>query len=80
MNKNEFWMTIKELFKEADRNELGIAFSFFGYKQNEEIIEIDYDSMGLTFETLISLLEELNKDGLVELIDTNNMGYLIYKS
>ena len=27
----------------------------------------------------IVVLEELDKDGYIELVDTNNMGYLIYK-
>lgn len=42
-------------------------------------VEIDYTKWGFDFDGLVSVLEELDKDGYIELVDTNNMGYLIYK-
>lgn len=81
MNKNELWKVIEPLLNKANEDEIGIAFSTFGYidKNTQEMIEIDYSQWGLDFKALVSLFEELDKDGLIDFVDTNNMGYLIYK-
>lgn len=79
MNKNEFWKVIEPLFDKAE--DVGIIGTVFGYvdKTKYEVIEIDYSQWGLDFKALVSLFEELDKDGLIDFVDTNNMGYLIYK-
>ena len=81
MNKKEFWNIIKELFDKADNGELGTVGDGFGYvdKENYEGKDIDYTKFGLDFDTLIALLKELEKDGLIDFVDTNNMCYLVYK-
>ena len=82
MNKNEFWDTIKDLFDKADNGELGTVGDGFGYvdKETYNSIEIDYTKFGLDFNALIALLEELDKDGFIEFVNTNNMCYLVYKN
>ena len=81
MNKNEFWKVIEPLFDKAEDEEIGITGTSFGYvdKTKYEGIEIDQSQWGLDFKALVSLFEELDKDDFIDFIDTNNMGYLIYK-
>lgn len=81
MNKKEFWNAIKDLFNKADNGELGTTGTGFGYvdKETYKGIDIDYTKYGLDFNGLITLLEQLDKDGLIEFVDTNNMCYLVYK-
>lgn len=81
MNKKDFWNYLEPYFDESE--ELGIAFEALCYRKKGgsdiDIVELDYKQFGLDFQGLISILEELEKDGLIKLEDTNNMGYLIYK-
>ena len=77
MNKNEFWQMIKDSIEQADEKQLGLSCAFLGYKKNEDIVEIDYQSQNMTLEDLLASLKGLEADGLIELVDTNNMGYLI---
>lgn len=81
MNKKDFWNYIEPYFDKAE--ELGIAFKSLCYRKKGgsdiDIVELDYRQFGLDFQGLISILEELEKDGLIKLEDTDNMGYFIYK-
>lgn len=81
MSKKEFWDIIKDLFDKADNGELGTTGIGFGYidKKTYEGVDVDYAKYELDFNELIKLLEELDKEGAIELVDTNNMCYLVYK-
>ena len=80
MNKNSFWNKISKYFELAKDNELATLGTWLGYlDKNENTIEIDYKSMGINYQNLISLFEELQNDNLIEIIDSNNMGYYIIK-
>lgn len=81
MNKTEFWNYIKPYFDKAENAELVVMGSAFGYidKKTYEGIEINYTGFNLDFFGLVSLLKELDADGLVEFIDPNNMQYIIHK-
>ena len=81
MNKNEFWDYIEPYFDKSENEEIATVGSAFGYidKETHEGVEIDYKALGLDFDGLVSLLIELDADGLVEFINTNNMVYIIHK-
>ena len=81
MNKNIFWDKLNGLFKMSSSGELGIIGSSLAYlDENEEPIEVNYKEWGVKdFKELLSLLESLSRDNLINLIDTNNMGYFIEK-
>lgn len=79
MNKKELWNWIKDLFDKADEQELGTSWSWFGFKKNDELVELNYKEKGLTFDNLLLLLQELSNDGLLQLINTHNMGFIIVK-
>ncbi len=81
MNKTEFWNYIQPFFDKAEKEEIGTIGSAFFYidKETHEGVEIDYKALGLDFDGLVSLFIELDADGLVEFINTNNMVYIIHK-
>lgn len=81
MNKTEFWNYIQPYFDKAEDEELATVGCAFGYndKETHEGVEIDYKALGLDFDGLVSLFIELDADGLVEFINTNNMVYIIHK-
>ena len=81
MNKNCFWNLIDNALKNAENGELSISFSYFGYvnKETQDTVEIDYTSLGISFEHLILLLETFASEDKIELVNTENMGYFIYR-
>ena len=82
MNKKDFWNYLEPFFNKAE--EVGVAFTSLCYRKkggsDVDIVELDYKQFGLDFNGLIAVLEELEKDGLIGLEDTENMGYLIHKN
>ena len=77
MDKKELWDWIKPYFNDADDKTWGIAWQSFGYEANGDFIELDYIKKGITFKLLIEMLEDLDKEGVIKLVDTKNMGFEI---
>ena len=78
MNKNIFWNKLKDIFNIAENREIGIIGTALGYIDKDgNGVEVDYHDFGLDFGNMLDLLKELEKDNLIELIDTKNMGYFI---
>ena len=81
MNKKDFWNYLESVFNKSE--EMGISFTSLCYRKNGgsdiDIVEIDYKQFGLDFQGLLTVLEEFEKEGLIMLEQTNNMGYFIYK-
>lgn len=79
MNKQQFWTIINNAFDKAEDGLLCLSVDFLGYhdKDSGDIAEVDYAAEDLTLEILINYLRELEKDKLINLIDTENMNYFI---
>ena len=74
MNKKELWTWIKPYFKDADEQILGIAWSSFGYEKNGDFVELDYKAKGIEFKELVEMLKILDKEGVIDLVDTKKYG------
>ena len=81
MNKKDFWNYLESVFNKSQ--EMGISFTSLCYRKKGgsdiDIVEIDYKQFGLDFQGLLTVLEEFEKEELIMLEQTNNMGYFIYK-
>lgn len=81
MNKNIFWNKLNRVFEQSKDADVGIVGESLGYiDKNGNGVEVDYKSWGVKdFNELLSLLKSLSCDNLINLINTNNMGYFIEK-
>ena len=81
MSKEFFWSLIKDEFEKAEQGILSIFFSSLGYRKKGTIerIEIEYQKYGITLNMALMYLKVLASENLIELIDSENMGYYIMK-
>lgn len=80
MKHKELLDRIKKYAKLSDKDIVGLSISSLVYRDKSKHGKptiIDYDDLYSNARDLIFALKELEKDGYIELIDTNNMGYFI---
>ena len=81
MSKEFFWSLIKDEFEKAEQGILSIFFSSLGYRKKDtiELVEIEYQKYGITLNMALMYLKVLASENLIDLIDSENMGYYILK-
>ncbi len=78
MNNQELLTQLKLYSELSEDNAIHLSISTLGYIDVYGDLQIvNYDKFAANTGELISLLKELKKDGFIELIDTNNMGFVI---
>ena len=80
MNKNTFWNKISESFSLAKNGEIWLYYGCLAYEneRDQEII-INYKEFGYDADSLWEELNQFEKNNLIEIIDTNNLSYIIIK-
>ena len=78
MDKIIFWNKINDFFSSAKNGELWLYGSTLAWEEDDEVLQFDF-SKYLSIKDLWKTLDELMQDGLIEVVDTNNMSHIIVK-